>query len=142
MSRDDLEKNGLNDYPVDVHVIEGDRYDLMAACDLVMAASGTVTLELALLQVPMLVSYKVSATTYFLGRRFIKVDYASLVNLVAGEEVVPELLQDEATPEKIAATLQELWPGSLAHAEMMTKLAEVKDALGQGAPPTMLPGLP
>lgn len=132
LSREVLENNGLNDYPVNVHVIAGDRYDLMAACDLVMAASGTVTLELALLQIPMLVSYKLSALTYFLGRRFIKVDFASLVNLVANEEVVPELIQDNATPEKISRTLLEIWPGSRAHTEMITKLAEVKDALGQG----------
>ncbi len=132
LSRKVLEENGLDDYPVNVHVIEGDRYDLMAACDLVMAASGTVTLELALLQIPMLVAYRLSAMTYFLGRRFIKVDFASLVNLVANEEVVPELIQDDATPEKIGHALQRLWPGSQAHAAMITKLAEVKDALGQG----------
>lgn len=132
LSREVLVENGLGDYPVNVHVVEGDRYDLMAACDLVMAASGTVTLELALLQIPMLVSYKLSAMTYFLGRRFIKVDFASLVNLVANAEVVPELLQDDATPEKIALSLQELWPGSKAHTQMIAQLAEVKDALGQG----------
>ncbi|MDR9502332.1 MAG: lipid-A-disaccharide synthase [Desulfurivibrionaceae bacterium] len=132
LSGDVLAENGLSDYSLDIHVVKGDRYDLMASCDLVMAASGTVTLELALLQIPMLVSYKLSAMTYFLGRRFIKVDFASLVNLVADEEVVPELLQDEATPEEIARTLQKLWPGSEAHAEMTAKLAEVKDALGQG----------
>lgn len=132
LDREVLVKNGLADCELDIHVVEGDRYDLMASCDLVMAASGTVTLELALLQIPMLVSYKLSALTYFLGRRFIKVDFASLVNLVAGEEVVPELLQQEATSENIAHTLQRIWPGRTAHAEMITKLAEVKDALGQG----------
>ena len=132
LSKEVLVENGLNDFGVDIHVVEGDRYDLMASCDLVMAASGTVTLELALLQIPMLVSYRLSALTYFLGRRFIKVDYASLVNLVADEEVVPEILQEEATPEKIAQCLQEIWPGSDAHAKMKLKLAEVKDALGKG----------
>ncbi len=132
LSRKVLEEHGLGDYPVEVHVVEGDRYDLMASCDLVMAASGTVTLELALLQIPMLVSYKLSPLTYFLGRRFINVDFASLVNLVAGYEVVPELLQDDATSEKIALTLQEIWPGSKAHTEMVTRLADVKESLGQG----------
>ncbi|MEN8256530.1 MAG: lipid-A-disaccharide synthase [Thermodesulfobacteriota bacterium] len=129
---DVLKENGLDDFPVDIHVVEGDRYDLMACCDLVMAASGTVTLELALLQIPMLVSYKVSAMTHFLGKRFIKVDYASLVNLIADEEIVPELLQDDATPEKIARAMQKIWPGNQPHTEMISKLAEIKDALGQG----------
>lgn len=132
LSRNVLEDNGLADCPLDIHVIEGDRYDLMASCDLVMAASGTVTLELAILQVPMLVSYKLSALTYFLGRRFIKVDFASLVNLIADREVVPELIQDDATSENIASTVQDIWPGSKGHAEMIRGLVEVKDALGQG----------
>ncbi len=129
---DILKENGLEDFLVNVHVVEGDRYDLMAACDLVMAASGTITLELALLQIPMLVSYKLSVLTHFLGSRFIKVDYASLVNLVADREVVPELLQYDATPEKIALALQEIWPGSERHEKMISDLVKVKDALGQG----------
>ncbi|PLX51413.1 MAG: lipid-A-disaccharide synthase [Desulfobulbaceae bacterium] len=127
-----LEQNGLNDFSGTIHVVKEDRYELMAACDVVMAASGTVTLELALLRKPMLVSYRLSALTYLLGRRFIKVDYASLVNLIARDEVVPELLQDNATAEKIAATLQQIWPGTPAHAAMLKKLAGISALLGRG----------
>lgn len=128
----DLQAHGLDDFDVKVKVISGERYDLMASCDLVMAASGTVTLELALLEVAMIVSYKVSGLSYQLGRRLIQVKYASLVNLIADREVVPELLQYEATPSTIAAALERLWPGSPAHQEQLTALGQTRQSLGQG----------
>ncbi|MEN8140658.1 MAG: lipid-A-disaccharide synthase [Thermodesulfobacteriota bacterium] len=133
ISRADLEASGLGQSEVEVAVIPGDeRYELMAACDLVMAASGTVTLELAILQVPMIVSYRLSPLTYHIGRRLIKVEYASLVNLIAGRPVVPELLQYEATGAKVAAALARLMPGSDGHRQQKIELAAVRDELGQG----------
>ncbi|MFA7384298.1 MAG: lipid-A-disaccharide synthase [Desulfurivibrionaceae bacterium] len=130
LSEADLLANGLAEAGVEVRVIRENRYELMAACDAVMAASGTVSLELAILDVPMVVSYKVSPLTYFLGRRLIKVQYASLVNLVAGREVVPELLQDEAVPDKIAAAAMRLVAGQTGRARMLAGLAEVRERLG------------
>ena len=115
---------------MEVRVIRENRYELMAACNAVMAASGTVSLELAILDVPMVISYRVSPLTYFLGRRLIKVRYASLVNLVAGREVVPELLQDEAVPEKIATATVRLVADQAERALMLTGLAEVRERLG------------
>jgi len=91
LTLDDIEECGVDLSDLPMQVIFTDRYDLMAHSSLAMAASGTVTLELALLDTPMVVAYRVSAMTYFLGRRLIKVQYASLVNLIADEEVVPEL---------------------------------------------------
>lgn len=90
---------------IDVRLIEGDRYNLMAACDCVVAASGTVTLELALLKTPMVIAYKLSPLTYFLARCLVKLDYFSLVNLIADFEVVPELLQDEVDGQTICDEL-------------------------------------
>jgi lipid-A-disaccharide synthase len=104
----DLAGHGLEESGLDIRLIRGERYDLMAACDAVVAASGTVTLELAILKVPMVVAYRVSPISYFLGRRFIKVDYASLVNLIAGREVVTELLQENALSGKISDELLRL----------------------------------
>ena len=130
LSEADLLANGLAQAGVEVRVIRENRYELMTACDAVMAASGTVSLELAILAVPMVVSYKVSPLTYFLGRRLIKVQYASLVNLVAGREVVPELLQDEARPEKIAAATVRLVANRAERARMLAGLAEVRARLG------------
>lgn len=131
VSIEDLNNNGLVDYDFDVKVISGERYDLMASCDAVMAVSGTVTLELAILNVPMIVSYRVSPATYFLGRRLIKVKYASLVNLVADKEIVPELLQRDALPEKICKTVENLLVNEESRKNMFTGLAEVRERLGR-----------
>jgi lipid-A-disaccharide synthase len=90
---------------IDVRLIEDDRYNVMGACDVVVAASGTVTLELALLKKPMVVTYKLSPLTYFLGKLLVKLDCFSLVNLIAGFKVVPELLQDEVEGQAICDEL-------------------------------------
>lgn len=112
-------------------IINEERYDMMAACDLVMAASGTVTLELAILNVPMVVAYRISPVTYFLGRRLIKVRYAALVNLVADKEVVPELLQDDCTGAKMKDAMLAIWPGTAGHEQMRKELRSVCRLLGK-----------
>ena len=130
LSEDDLLAHGLAEAGVEVRVIRESRYDLMAACGAVMAASGTVSLELAILDVPMVIAYRVSPLTYFLGRRMIKVQYASLVNLVAGRGVVPELLQHEAVPEKIAQATVRLVTNQAERDRLLAGLAEVRQKLG------------
>lgn len=125
----DLDENGLAGCGLDYRVIAEDRYDLMASCDAVMAASGTVTLELAILNVPMVVAYRVSWFTYLIARMLVKVEYFSLVNLVAAAEVVPELLQDEVTPPRVSDEIERLLDNSQA-AHMRQQLAEVVSQLG------------
>ncbi len=132
LTMEDLLDCGLNRPGLEIKVISEDRYDLMASCDLVIAASGTVTLELAILDVPMVVAYKVSPLTWLVGNMLVKVDYASLVNLIAGREVVKELMQHEAEPGKIRAALQDIWPGSMKRRDMLKGLAEVREKLGSG----------
>ena len=79
----------------------------LGKADAAMVASGTATLETALLETPMVVVYKVSGVSYAIGRRFIRVNHISLVNLIAGRAVVPELIQDAATPQALShAVLQ------------------------------------
>ena len=131
LTDDDLVDCGLENCGLDIRLVRGERYDLMAACDAVVAASGTVTLELAILNIPMVVSYRLSPMTYFLGRRFIKVDFASLVNLIAGRKVVNELIQDKATPQNICDELVRLLVDKEACALMMSELAEVVGSLGK-----------
>lgn len=127
-----LNENGLNHCTLPVTVTrEENRYDVMAATDLVMAASGTVTLELALLDVPMVVSYKLSPLTYAIGRHLVKVKFASLVNLVADKEIVPELLHDRATAENIATAMTGIWPGSKGRQQMLAGLSLVRGRLGK-----------
>ena len=75
---------------------------VLAAADLAIVASGTVTVQAALHECPMIVVYRLSPLTYRLGRRFVRVDTFAMANLVAGRRVVPELIQDEFTPEAVA----------------------------------------
>jgi len=130
LSRADLDRNGLAGCQLDYRVIGTDRYELMAACDAVMAASGTVTLELAILNVPMVVAYRVSWLTYIIGRLLVKVKHFSLVNLVAGREVVPELLQGDVTPQRLADEVEWLLDAGRA-SSMRQQLAEVVNRLGE-----------
>ncbi|RPH38023.1 MAG: lipid-A-disaccharide synthase, partial [Desulfobulbaceae bacterium] len=129
----DLWQNGLKKggTGLDIRIIRDDRYDVMAACEVVIAASGTVTLELALLDVPMVVSYKFSPLTYQLGRMLVKLKYFSLVNLIAGEEVVPELLQDEVRPENIARNILEILHNPERSERMRKGLLDVREQLGK-----------
>lgn len=96
-------RDGIKAYGLPVRVVENDTYGAMCACDLILTASGTVTLEAAILGIPMIITYKVSGLTYFLGRKFIKVDFVGLPNLIARRRIVPEILQGEACPRAIAA---------------------------------------
>ena len=131
LQEEDLDEYDLKGSGLDIRLTRDNRFNVMAACDTVIAASGTVTLELGILQVPMVVSYRVSPLSYFLGRRFIKVDYASLVNLIAGREVVRELLQSEATPEKISREILKILNDDDYRQEMIKGLKEVAEKLGQ-----------
>lgn len=87
---------------------EQDKFDAYAASAAALTKSGTSTLELALAGVPMVVTYRTNPITAAIVRRLVKVKYASLLNLLAGKEVVPELLQRDATPSKLAAALNRL----------------------------------
>ena len=126
----DLENSGLQESNVDLRIISENHYDMMAACDAAMAASGTLTLELAILNVPMVVSYKVAPISHLLGKQFIKVQFASLVNLIAGREVVREFLQNEAIPENIFPEMLRLLKDSEAKRIMQQQLADVISQLG------------
>jgi lipid-A-disaccharide synthase len=86
-----------------IHMFPGRAHDVMAASDLLLIASGTATLEAAIIGTPMIVTYRVSPLSWLLANLLVKVRWASLVNLVAGREVVPELLQRAATAESLAA---------------------------------------
>lgn len=93
-----------------VRVVDGaqERYDAFAAADLALAASGTVTLELAYAGVPTVVIYRVGKITGEIARRMIRIEHASIVNIVGGRLIFPEFLQSRCRPELISKTLQEL----------------------------------
>ncbi len=87
---------------VPVTLIEGLTYDVMNISELLITASGTATLEGAILGTPMVIIYRVSRLSYWIGRALIRVDHIGLVNLVAGKRIVPELIQKDANPRRIA----------------------------------------
>jgi lipid-A-disaccharide synthase len=126
------------DWPLPVlHVTNpAERFDAFAASDVAMAKSGTVTLELGLARVPMAVAYRVSALTAFIVRRMpIAVKYASLVNLLADREVVPELLQGGCTAPAVAEKVANLLGSPEARAAQQEGFAEVLQVLGDVDPP-------
>lgn len=132
VSDQDFAEAGLAHFQekLDIRVISDDRYSLMAACDAVVAASGTVTLELAIVETPMIVVYRLSRLSYMLGRLLVKLEFFSLVNLIAGYEAVPELLQDEVEPDRIADKLQAILYNPVESEKMKTALADVRTKLG------------
>ena len=113
-----------------IRVVQGQTYDAIAASDLILAASGTVTLEAAILGTPMVVTYKVSLITCLLGKCLIKVPFASLVNLVAGRRVVTEIIQQDVTPERLSQEALSLLRDDAGRENMIKDLKEVKNALG------------
>lgn len=136
ISHQDLLDNGVEQFQkeLDIRVTTEDRYDVMGSCDAVIAASGTVTLELAILGVPTVVAYRVSPLTYRIARILIKLKHFSLVNLIAEKEVIPELLQHEVTPETIAEKIHDLCTDMSVREVMKLGLLEVQNRLGeQGA---------
>lgn len=112
-----------------VTIIKQRTYDVMQACDMAVTVSGTVTLEAALMQLPIIVIYKVSSLSYLLAKYLIKVPYISLANIIAGYKVVPELIQNAATPSNMAAEAEKILNDSLYQAQVKNKLAKIKQSL-------------
>ena len=104
--------------------------DVLAASDVVITASGTATIQCALHEKPMVVVYRVSPLTYRLGKPFVQVDTFAMPNLVAGRRIVPELIQDEFTPERTAEEAITLLTDTEKRTEMCRALAEVRAQLG------------
>ena len=123
-------RNILRPFPIRVNVVPEEIYDVIAVANAAMVASGTATLETALLETPMVVIYKVSGVSYAVGRRVIRVDHISLVNLIAGRAVVPELIQAEANPERIAEEVSRIVTRREKACEMRAALAEIREKLG------------
>ena len=126
-----LVRQSVQDWPMPV-VITTDRdgrFDLFAACDAAIAASGTVTLELAVTGCPTVVIYRTSMMSAAIARRVIKVPYVSLVNLIADEPVLPELLQEACTPLAVAAKVETLLDDPDAAAVQRGAMGDVVRAL-------------
>ena len=118
--------------PITVLNTEYDRHDAFKAAEVAVAASGTVALELAMVDVPHVIAYKVSPFTAFLARRFLKIQFVNLSNILLGREVVPELLQENCTEEKILYYVEELLKKGDLYERQMEGFEKVKEILGLG----------
>ncbi len=104
----ELLQDKIKDSGLKIKITEGHNYDLFSVADLALATSGTVTLEAALCGLPSVIVYRTSALNAFIARRVINIPNIGLPNIVAGRQILPELLQEDFTPEKLAATAAEL----------------------------------
>lgn len=114
-----------------IRAIDGEAWEAMAHCDVALAASGTVTVEAALLGAPMVTYYKVMPLSWALGKLLLDIPFYSMVNLIAERRVVPELMQDEMTGERLAAETEHLLDNVEQRAKMKEDLAEVASRLGR-----------
>jgi len=130
----------VRDWPVRTIVLRGtaEKYDAFAASNAALAASGTVTLELALAGVPMVVAYRVNPLTHSILRRLVKVRFANLVNLILDRAAIPELLQEACTPERLATELTRLLDDRHARERQFEACEEGLVRLGRGG---VSPGL-
>ena len=115
---------------VDFEVVSDDVEHVFKQCHLVVAASGTVTLQAAIYGIPMVIIYKVSTLSYWLGRALVRVNNIGLVNLIAGKEIVPEVIQHEACASNIASQVSQMLIDVAGRREMQHQLVKIRDTLG------------
>lgn len=120
------------DKPTRCEIVVGDTRQVLRQVRAAMVASGTATIEAALMGCPMVVVYKMSPLTYFLGRLLVKVPDIGMVNVVAGRRLCPELIQGAATPEALASAMDPLVGDTSERATMKAGLEEVRRLLGKG----------
>ena len=113
-----------------MHVVEDATYDALGAADLAIVSSGTATVEAALMDAPMIVVYRLAPLTAAIARWLVRTPMFAMVNLIAGKRVVPELVQKDFTPERVASEAIRLLDSPEARAEMRRGLAEVSEKLG------------
>ncbi|HKF72203.1 MAG TPA: lipid-A-disaccharide synthase [Stellaceae bacterium] len=130
---DDVAREAKN-WPVPTVAVRGNgpKYDAFAASNAALAASGTVTLEVALAELPMVVTYRVNAITHAILRRLVKVRFVNLLNLILDRPAIPELLQHDCAPEPLARELTRLIDDRLARERQLEACREGLDRLGRG----------
>jgi lipid-A-disaccharide synthase len=113
-----------------IALVEGETDAVLSSADVAVTASGTATVQSALHDTPMVIVYRVSPLTYLLARQLVTVDTFGMVNLIAGEKIVPELIQDALTPDAVASEAISLLTDRARHARIREGLARVRQRLG------------
>ena len=116
---------------VDVHLCEAGDYNLLQSCHIAISSSGTVTLELALLAIPMVIIYKVAPLTYWIAKWLVHIPYIGLPNIIAGQSIVPELIQKHANPKAIFDEVCKILEDNIVAEQMRIDLHEVRGSLGE-----------
>jgi lipid-A-disaccharide synthase len=132
-----LDKNLISDFlhlfPDDLIVFTENHYEAISASDIVLSACGTANLEAALLETPLLAFYRISPLTYSFGRWLAKIDNFSIVNILAGTRVIPELIQRDFTPENIFQESKRILESEEIRSEMISHFRRIKKILGAKA---------
>jgi lipid-A-disaccharide synthase len=126
----DFVSNIIAQHPIKVKIIRGETYDVINCADIAIVASGTATLETALMETPMVIVYKLSKISYSIGKMIINVKNIGLVNIIAGKTVVPELIQDEVNPERIAIEVINILTNSKRLEGIKAELSKIRTMLG------------
>lgn len=129
---DELLHQHLQSSPVPIRIIKQQAYDVIQCCDAVMTTSGTASLEIALLQVPMVIGYRLAPFSYWLGKQLVKIPFIGLPNIIAGKSIVRELIQDALTAENLTDELEHLLYDAGYRSTALNELLVVKSLLGQG----------
>jgi lipid-A-disaccharide synthase len=132
---DTLEQKTVDDIiagsSIKVKVIPGQTYDAVSCCDLAIVASGTATLETALLGVPMIIIYKISPLSYLIGKLIVDVQNIGMANIIAGKTVVPEFIQEDVNGNRIAAEAIDILTNDERKQEIIKELEAIRAKLGE-----------
>jgi lipid-A-disaccharide synthase len=115
---------------LDIHIVSGRPYDVMRGCDTIISASGTATLEIGLMQIPLVVTYRLAPLSYFVFSRLVRLEHIALCNIVAGERIAPELIQRDATVENISREALSLLQNGERATSMRERMGRIREKLG------------
>ena len=121
----------LKGLKLDIRIFKGQNYDALQCCDAVITVSGTATLEIALLGLPMVIVYRLSPLSYWIGRLLIKVPFIGLPNILAGKAVVRELIQADATPVNVSAEIGKILRSPSYASSIKERLLAIRASLGE-----------
>lgn len=131
LTADDITPYLVDYAELPVKIIADKTYDVVTAVDAIVTVSGTVTLEIALLGTPMVIINRVAELTYLIVRRMLKIAYIGLCNIVANQRIVPELIQNDASPENIASELEKMIVDKTYRQKMIAELGKIEALLGK-----------
>lgn len=131
LNEDDIRQK-IEPYQLNIKIVKGQSHEVIQSCDAIITVSGTVTLEIALFGIPQVVINKVAWLTYHIVKPMLKIPYIALCNIVAGKQVVPELIQYDATPVKIIHEVERYLDEPTYTSKTKQELSAIRDRLGSG----------